>query len=73
MADYSAQLAAIDAAITAGAAEPLMLSDAHGQQITYRGMDELIRARKHYQSLQHSQGTIRQGMRIGFFRPGAPR
>lgn len=69
MADYTAILAAIDAAILAGAATPLTLSVA-GKSTTYRTLTELIAARKHFVALQAAAGDIRDGIKIAHFKKG---
>ena len=50
MADYQAIIDAIDAAITSWVDKPVTLSIA-GRSITYRSLNELLEARRHYAKL----------------------
>jgi len=50
MATYAEIITAIDQAIADGVGSPVSVSR-NGRTITYRGMDELIKARKYYKSL----------------------
>jgi hypothetical protein len=52
MADYSAIITAIDAAIEEWVGEPVSLADGHGRQVTYRSLSQLLEARKYYAELQ---------------------
>ena len=71
MADYTAILTAIDAAILAGITKPGSMS-VMGEQITYRNLTELKEIREYYAQRHNLSGTVRSRIKFGKFKPGAP-
>lgn len=60
--DYAIIISTLDAAIAAGAASPLTIA-VNNRQYTYRGLDQLVEARKYYVAL--AAATARDGRPIG--------
>lgn len=57
--DYQTIIDAIDTAILNWADKPVRVSDSHGHDVTYRSLDELIRAREKYVALEIQQNNKR--------------
>lgn len=70
--DYSATIAAIDAAILAWSGKPVKLTEggAAGRAVEYRSLDDLLKARKYYASLQAQSTAPSRGFKIGQFTAG---
>jgi len=71
VADYTAIIAAIDAAITDWAGSPVMLTES-GRSVTYRSLKELIEARKYYAKLNVAS-TNSRGFTIRHLKTGGAR
>ena len=71
MADYTAIIAAIDAAILAWCDKPISITTTGGRSKTYRSLKELTEARQAYASLSSTQsgGT---GYQIHRVQAGGP-
>lgn len=71
MADYQTIIDAIDAAILNWVGEPVTVMR-NGRTITYRTLDELIRARNLYVRLAAGT-TNNRGVKISYLKNGGPR
>ena len=57
MASFAAIIASIDDAINNWANQPVTLTTAGGQTVTYRSLNELLAARKYYAQLAANQAN----------------